>query len=192
MNGFQRRRELKIQSILQTAIELFSVRGIKAVSIAEIAKKANVSQVSIYNFFGSKDNLGKQAIFTLTTEKMKWFETLVNSNDPFREKFEKMLFKKTRDAGKYSEEFRQSLPLDDADVQNFITEYYQNKITPLLLKFIEQGKKEGCVNPDLSTEAILLYLDLFKPLLTQADISETVRRNLKTLFFYGLLGKPCL
>lgn len=52
-----------MQSILQTAIELFSVWGIKAVSIAEIAQKANVSQVSIYNFFGSKDNLAKQVIY---------------------------------------------------------------------------------------------------------------------------------
>jgi hypothetical protein len=134
--------------------------------------------------------LGKQAIFTLTNEKMKWLETLVNSNAPFREKFEKMLFKKAQDANKYSEEFRQSMPLDDPDVRNFIEEYYQTQIIPLLLKFIEQGKKEGCVRPDLSTEAILLYLDIFKSLITRTGISTTVRYDLKALFLYGLFGKP--
>ncbi len=63
MNGFERRRELKKKSILQAAYDLFSARGIKDVGIAEIAQKAAVSQVSIYNFFDSKENLVRQAMF---------------------------------------------------------------------------------------------------------------------------------
>lgn len=190
MNGFQRRRELKKQRILQTAIELFSTRGIKAVSIAEIAEMANVSQVSIYNFFGSKEELARQAIFTLTNEQMKWFETLVTSDGSFREKFESLVSENTQITGKYSEEFRHSIPWDDCVVRDFMDEYYQNRTIPLLMQLIEQGKKEGGVDSGLSNEAILLYIDLFKPLMAKKTIPITVRRDLKALFFYGLFGKP--
>lgn len=40
LNGFQRRKETKMKNILLAAYELFSSRGIKDVSIAEIAKKS--------------------------------------------------------------------------------------------------------------------------------------------------------
>lgn len=59
---------------------------------------------------------------------MKWLEMFVESNIPFRGKLEKMLVQKAQDANKYSEGFRQSLPLGDPDVQNFIDEYYQKEM----------------------------------------------------------------
>jgi AcrR family transcriptional regulator len=57
LDGFQRRRELKKSHILQAALALFMEFGIQKVSIKEIAAKANVSQVTIYNYFGGKDQL---------------------------------------------------------------------------------------------------------------------------------------
>src|SRR5512146_1125543 len=90
MNGFQRRREMKMKSILQAAFELFSSRGLKDVTIAEIASKANVSQVSIYNFFQSKENLVRQALFVYMDERMKESERILESEIPFREKLERL------------------------------------------------------------------------------------------------------
>lgn len=60
---------------------------------------------------------------------------------------------------------------------------------PLLLKFIEQGKQEDCVRYDLSTEAILLYSDVFKSLFTRTSLSTALRSDLRSLFLYGLFGK---
>ena len=91
MNGFERRREVKKKSILLAAYELFSARrGIKDVSIAELAKKAGVSQVSIYNFFESKENLVRQAIFAFMDEGMEESEAVLESDLPFRKKLEKL------------------------------------------------------------------------------------------------------
>ena len=87
MDGFQRRREAKKMQILQAAIEMFSNNGVKNASIAEIAKKANVSQVSIYNFFENKDNLAKEAFLNYMDEKMEKSEQLLNTNLTFPEKF---------------------------------------------------------------------------------------------------------
>ncbi len=80
MNGFQLRKEKKMEDILEAAFELFSANGIKDVSITEIAKKANVSRVSIYNFFESKENLVRQSSFFFMDKIMKDFQALVITN----------------------------------------------------------------------------------------------------------------
>ena len=50
MDGFERRRQNKKNSILKASLKLFKQYGYNKVSVAEIAKEASVSQVSIYNY----------------------------------------------------------------------------------------------------------------------------------------------
>jgi AcrR family transcriptional regulator len=189
LNGFQRRKETKMKNILLAAYELFSSRGIKDVSITEIAKKAEVSQVSIYNFFESKENLARQAIFTYMDEKMNEVEKLLDSKVSFHEKLERMFLDSLEDENKYSQEFYESAIWSDPMVQRFMDEYHQTRVIPLFLRLIEQGKKEGCIEIGISSEAILLYINAFKSILSQSTISKKVRSDLGTLFFCGLQGK---
>ncbi len=189
MNGFERRKKAKMESILNSAFELFCYRGIKEVSMAEIAKKAQVSQVSIYNFFGSKENLVRQSLYSYMNIKMKEYELLLNSDLSFMEKFQKIVFDKM-EAAHYSEEFYQFVIWEDPVVQNFIHEYYLTHSLPFLLKFIEQGKAEGFVNHKITNESILVYVGMFKDALTKPNLSMKTRMDLGSLFFYGLLGKP--
>ncbi|MFA7139378.1 MAG: TetR/AcrR family transcriptional regulator, partial [Bacteroidales bacterium] len=62
MNGYEKRTKLKKNSIISAAWKLFSERGITDVGINEIATLAKVSQVSIYNYFGNKNNLAKEVL----------------------------------------------------------------------------------------------------------------------------------
>ncbi|TDL80905.1 TetR/AcrR family transcriptional regulator [Peribacillus frigoritolerans] len=50
MNGFERRKQIKMEQIQKAAFQLFSQYGINKVNIQEIAAAANVSQVTIYNY----------------------------------------------------------------------------------------------------------------------------------------------
>lgn len=188
MNGFELRREKKMQDILDAAFKLFSANGIKSVSIAEIAKKANVSQVSIYNFFESKENLARQAFFNMMDEKMKDLEMLVGSILPFPEKFEKMVFISLESAKDLNEDFYQSELISDPSIQKFLEEYSHNKTLPLLMDLIEQGKREGCIDNELSSESILIYINSLNAVL-QSNINKKVRMDLGKLFFYGLFGQ---
>lgn len=188
MNGFQRRRERKIEDILDAACELFSADGIKNISIAEIAKKANVSQVSIYNFFESKENLAKQAYFRIMDGVMKDLEVLVKSDLSFHEKFEKMVFISLDTANSLDGNLYQSVLLNDVSVQKFLEEYGRSKTIPLFMELIEQGKKEGCIDKELSSESILIYINSFNGVL-QSNLSKNVRMDLGKLFFYGLFGE---
>jgi AcrR family transcriptional regulator len=189
MNGFERRREVKKKSILLAAYELFSVRGIKDVSIAELAKKAGVSQVSIYNFFESKENLVRQAIFAFMDEGMKESEAVLESDLPFRKKLEKLLFITDEADSKSSQEFFLSAIGSDPLIQSLLVEYYQSRTEPFILRLVEQGKKEGNINPALSIEAIRLYIEALRDVLARPSTTTQLRLDLNALFFYGLQGE---
>ena len=63
MDRFERRKEQKKSNIRQAALELFKTYGFKKVSISDIAHKAGVSPVTIYNHFGSKDELVRDVVY---------------------------------------------------------------------------------------------------------------------------------
>lgn len=188
MNGFQLRREKKMEDILEAAFELFSANGIKNVSITEIAEKANVSRVSIYNFFGSKEKLVRQSCFYFMDKIMKDLQLLVKSDLSFQEKFEKMFSISIESANDISEDFYQSQFLKDPIVLEFLEEYKNNKSIPLLMDLIDQGKKEDYIDSELSSEAILLYINSINGAL-QSNISKKARLDLGKLFSYGLFGE---
>lgn len=189
MDGFRQRRETKKKDILQAAIELFSIKGLKDTSIADIAKKAGVSQVSIYNFFESKDNLAKLAFIKYMDEKMIQSEQLLNSELPFLEKFKEMIIEANKTGQSLSEEFFQSFVWSDPTIQNYYQENYHSRGNRLFLNLIEQGKNEGYVDADISSDAILLYVGMFKILLAQSNLSKKTRLDFSKLFFHGILGK---
>jgi AcrR family transcriptional regulator len=61
------------QRILDTAIDLFSQKGYKGVSIRELARSVGIKESSIYNHYGSKDEI-LTAVLDLFTSKMEGTE----------------------------------------------------------------------------------------------------------------------
>lgn len=61
------------------------------------------------------------------------------------------------------------------------------------MKLIEQGKQEGFIDPEISIEAALFYIQVFKEALARpgfiTQASPTMLRDIDRLFYYGLIGK---
>ncbi|MGW4905072.1 TetR/AcrR family transcriptional regulator [Streptomyces sp. NPDC004270] len=53
----ERKKQQTAQRILRTAIALFVERGFDAVSVQEIADAAEVSKMTVFNYFGTKEDL---------------------------------------------------------------------------------------------------------------------------------------
>ncbi|SMP65942.1 TetR/AcrR family transcriptional regulator [Anoxynatronum buryatiense] len=187
MNGFELRREKKKKDILQAALQLFSMHGIKNVSIAEIAEKANVSQVSIYNFFESKENLARQAFFKMMDDIMSHLDELVESDLSFREKVTQMRSVSIESGNHFNDIFNQIDFIKDPQILKFLDEYGKNRSIPLFMKLIEQGKREGSLDKNISSESVLIYINAISKAL-QSNLSKKVRGDLGDLFFYGLFG----
>jgi AcrR family transcriptional regulator len=195
MDGFQRRKETKKENIRQAAFELFSTYGVQKVSIAEIAKKAKVSQVTIYNYFGSKDELLRDVISILLDKRLREDTEAIESNLPFPEKIEIFISEKTGELSDLDPDFLKSMMSGDPVIRQMAEDFTKNKFIPLMLKLIEKGKEEGYIHHNISNEAILLYINMFRAgkhsdTFLDVEQSKQLFKELVTLFFYGILGKP--
>ncbi len=70
--------------ILDAAARLFYQRGIRSVSVDEVADSASVTKVTVYKHFRSKDNLIASCLHTLDDRFFTWFvaEVEKSSDDP--------------------------------------------------------------------------------------------------------------
>ncbi len=62
----------------------------------------------------------------------------------------------------------------DPVILKFLEEYYQTRTEPFIFRLVEQGKKEGRINRDLSNEAIRLYIQAIQSLIAQFNLSTNV------------------
>ena len=74
-----------------------------------------------------------------------------------------------------------------------ISRHLQGENDSLFVKLIEQGKQEGFIDPEISIEAALFYIQVFKEALARpgfiTQASPTMLRDIDRLFYYGLIGK---
>jgi AcrR family transcriptional regulator len=162
VNGFERRRQQKKDSILGAAIELFKQYGYNKVTIAEIAKRASVSQVSIYNFFQSKENLRQEILKKYVKDSLLEIKDILTRHDSLKTKLEKILVLKI---SFFKSFFKYFFPkniesgslLEDNKTEEVIQEL-KNSTSDL----IDEGKREGIFNDSISTQAIAIYLEIIQ------------------------------
>jgi len=196
MKGFEYRKVQKKESIRQAAMELFKVFGFKKVSINDIAGKADVSPVTIYNHFGSKEGLVREVIKTQFLSMVEKYRAIIDGEGSFPEKLEAIIFDKTEIATQFHGELARTLFQDDLEMKHFVETLWQNDINQLTIDLFEEGKREGYVNTKLSQEALLLYLEILRngvsgssALLANMTPNIKLVRELNFLFMYGLVGK---
>jgi TetR/AcrR family transcriptional regulator, cholesterol catabolism regulator len=196
MNGFERRKEQKKEAIRQAALELFKLYGSEKVSISDIARKAKVSHVTIYNHFGSKEELIREVTKSLLLGLLEKYRAIIEGDKSFPEKLEIIFLDKTEIASQFQGELLQTAASSDPLVLEFIESLWQKEFNQLTLKFIEEGKKSGYINGQLSQEAILAYLEILRKgmraipdLLTSRANKPEFARDLVSLIHFGLMGK---
>lgn len=192
MDGYKLRTEKKKEQIVKITFELILTFGANKISIAEVAKKAKVSPVTIYNYFGSKDELIRSTILHVMEKKMEEYEGILREDISFHEKLGKIMFDSGETAKNLEGDWKQSF-MDDAGIKEYIEEFYQNSTIPFFSRLIDEGKKEGYIDQHISLEAILLYIQMFKEVLARPGFflhsSPSVLRDLNHLLYYGLVGK---
>lgn len=192
MNGFERRTKLKKDSIISAAWELFSKRGITDVSISEIASKANVSQVSIYNYFGDKNTLAKEVLVSYLDKTIEGYDEILDREIPFSEKLKLIMEKKYKVTAELSNSAISEYAWTDKTLQQIYKEVVNSKAISVYIKFIESGKKEGAIDASIPNDAILAFLLSTVSIIEQSDYLKTsseYKKGVLKLFFYGLLGK---
>ena len=192
MNQYQKTTEKKKQAIIQAALRLFKEKGFKETSIKSIAEVAEVSPVSIYNYFGSKDNLVALCVNDLFEEITQQAEDILKSNLAFNTKLDQALDLCQEKMSQQISYYFQDKTLRDPAFSSLLTKAITAKKRDIYRTYINLGKEEGLIARDLSTELILNVMDALNSVgnqLAHSDNLETDVKQIYQIFLYGILGK---
>jgi AcrR family transcriptional regulator len=199
-DGFTRRKEQSKEEIRKAAWELFGQFGVEKVSIVDIARKAGVSQATIYNNFGSKDALAKEFVTSAIDHLVDSIQEVLAPEKPYWEKMadfigylsEMMAQGKTAqaDAAAFSSSYDL---LNDPEIKKF-RDAAREKMTGLLLKLVQEGKAQGHIRPDLSEDAFRFYFAAFSEIFITPQFRQGYYREPKllhelcSLMIHGMSG----
>lgn len=192
MNQYQKTTEKKKQAIIQAALHLFKEKGFKETSIKSIAEVAEVSPVSIYNYFGSKDNLVALCVNDLFEEITQQAEDILKSNLAFNTKLDQALDLCQEKMSQQISDYFQDKTVRDPAFSSLLTKAITAKKHDIYRAYIHLGKEEGLIARDLSTELILNVMDALNSVgnqLAHSDNLETDVKQIHQIFLYGILGK---
>ena len=192
MNQYQKTTEKKKQAVIQAALRLFKDKGFKETSIKSIAEAAEVSPVSIYNYFGSKDNLVALCVNDLFEEITQQAEDILNSNLDFKTKLDHAFALCQEKMSQQISDYFQDKMVEDSVFSTLLTKAITAKKRDIYRAYIQLGKEEGLIAKDLSTELILNVMDALNGMgnqLSHSDNLETEVEQIHQIFLYGILGK---
>lgn len=192
MDGYQKRTEKKKTQIKQAAFKLFNKYGIEKVTMKDIADAASVSPVTIYKYFGNKDELLRTLSQDFIDQSYEFFKGLLEEKIPFTEKIDRLVDYSIRQKKMFNEDYFKKLYFNDPGYVRFTNEHYMKRVQNLMIELIHQGKDKGYVDPGLSDKSILLYTQVVINAFTEKNmaltIDESTRSDLVNMYFYGLDG----
>jgi Transcriptional regulator len=187
MNGYEKRTEQKKESILETAQSMFFKFGYQQVSMIDIAKKANVSKVTIFNYYGSKEILAREMMKRYINNYLCNWNEILNKELSFIEKME-LIF--SIDNPK-SQLLTVATMSQEAWKDPFIRQLYEEESTCLysfLVMLFQEGKDKGEFDNTVPNDTILDYLQAMSSLITSEKYNSNSEYivGMYKLFCYGL------
>ncbi|MFC2013196.1 TetR/AcrR family transcriptional regulator [Chloroflexota bacterium] len=199
MKAYERRMERNKERILQATLDLFRIHGIKKTTTHDVARKAGVSPATVYNHFGTKEDLVRATVKYFLTSILMDFSKIFKSDHSFLEKMDQIFSYKLDMLGQYQGEFMQTIISEDPEIRHLVDSMYLTEIRQMIINFYEEGKRQGYINPELPTETIMRYsLIVRSGMAAESILSEDPEHNRKMmeelapLFLYGIMGKPGL
>lgn len=194
-NGFERRKQQKIEQIFHASFQLFAKFGFQKVSVQEIAEQAKVSPATIYNYFGTKERLYAETLTYWMDEQLEGYESLLDSQLSFPEKTKEIMLLEVRNVKTLANEFSKAPSSELAPLTQMMESYGERKIVPFFKKYVALGKQEGYIRADRTEEEAMLYFTMYKNELArlwepsnQERFAEYIDTFME-LFFYGLVGQ---
>ena len=192
MNGHDKRRQQNSERIKRTALELFKADGVEQISMDRIAEKADVSKVTIYKYFQSKEELFRQVINLYIDEILAETEERLASDGDIVEKL-KILMLAQANAPQLADSEALSVLLDPGDPTQ---PGLKSRIRDLMYRIYEEGKQEGHIEESLSFDLLNLYTEIFtagfqaksKDIATVL-VDPQMFEQLQRLFFFGFVRK---
>ena len=194
MNNFEKRTLLKKENIINAALDLFGEHGFLDVSIKDIAALAKVSQVSIYNYFGSKESLLHECVNVIMKDTIMQAEKFLISDICFEEKLKKSLALCNKEINISANKFLSKKAVGDNQFLILIAKSINSLKKEIYMKYITHGKEVNAINNNISDESIQLFIDAINNLGMNIPNEEldAKQNEIIHLFLYGIIGNPTI
>lgn len=195
MNGFEK-RALQIKAkIIQTTLEMLKTWDSNKIRIADIAKTADVSQVTIYNYFGNKEALLREVVKKHFEDSFNVFLENMSGDYSFKEKIEKVILQERESSLSSLTPFLMQYFKEDQEIAQFIEKEYSERILPAFFQLIEEGRRSGEISDKISNEGLIVFINFSMKYTNELydSIQQTGNINLINemlhIFLYGICGK---
>lgn len=196
MNGFERRAQLIKEKIQSTVLDMLKTWEPRQIRIADIAAEARVSQVTIYNYFGSKEALFRETFKDYMEKAFDEFEAFLSREPTFKEVVQYAVFNDKEAFRAIKPEVFKQLLIDDREMSEYVRHVTHERAIPRIIGVIEEAKRKGEISSKVSTPTILAFFNLYmnqaSAFLEQAQQSgdpEAFVEEFVHLMFYGICGR---
>ncbi|EAG6889890.1 TetR/AcrR family transcriptional regulator [Listeria monocytogenes] len=191
MNSYEKRTLSKKTAIIEAAQILFGKQGFTAVSIKDIAALADVSQVSIYNYFGSKEALIGECARVIMQDTIALAEEILASEGTFTQKLERAIQLCNAEINLSLSKFISKEASKDQQFLILLVNNINSLKKDIYMKYVAAGKEAQVIDNAISDEVIQLFIDAINSLgltVPEEEIEEK-QAEIIQLFLYGLIGQ---
>lgn len=195
MNGFERRARQIKGKIKETTLNMLSTSSMKEIRIADIAREAGVSQVTIYNYFGSKEALIREIFLEFMESILDEFEAVVTGEAALKEKIEFIILQKKKNSHSFHPSVIAELMENDSEVRVMVQKNYEERSLPLVVELLTKSKANGEISNDISIDTVMLYLNMLYESshrmlesIQYEEDQEKLIEEMVQVFFYGICG----
>ncbi|EAF7694683.1 TetR/AcrR family transcriptional regulator [Listeria monocytogenes] len=191
MNNYEKRTLSKKTAIIEAAQILFGKQGFTAVSIKDIAALADVSQVSIYNYFGSKEALIGECARVIMQDTIALAEEILASEGTFTQKLERAIQLCNAEINLSLSKFISKEASKDQQFLILLVNNINSLKKDIYMKYVATGKEAQVIDNAISDEVIQLFIDAINSLgltVPEEELEEK-QAEIIQLFLYGLIGQ---
>ncbi|MDT0050717.1 TetR/AcrR family transcriptional regulator [Listeria cossartiae subsp. cayugensis] len=191
MNNYEKRTQKKKLAIIQAALTLFGKQGFSDVSIKDIASLAAVSQVSIYNYFGSKEALVGECAKIIMQDTIALAEEILASEGTFTQKLKRAIQLCNAEINLSLSKFISKEASKDQQFLMLLVNNINSLKKDIYMKYVAAGKEAQVIDNAISDEVIQLFIDAINGLGLTVPEEELAEKQAEIiqLFLYGLIGK---
>lgn len=180
-------------NILSAAQELFFRRGIKSVTLDDIASKLKISKKTIYENFENKDTIVFELVKAHLSHHKEEIQKLIEKSDNIIEETMNIVQCSSEMMNHINPVVFEDLKTYYPKVWKYLEEFKSSFIMQTIIKGLEKGQRQGLIRKDINIQ-LIAYLRLLQiNLLFETDILQKFNLSFNELqnqltkhFLYGI------
>lgn len=151
------------ERIAREALCQFIERGIKAVSMDDVARSLGISKRTLYEHFDSKDALLAECIKVMVQEKENNLDNLLGDAKSFFELFIHTMYQGLRFSARVNPQFMQDLKRYNFQTANEAYQQRKDEHYRRIRQLVDDGKEQGLIEADIDSEMMAMMMTDMPP-----------------------------